>query len=173
MKPSGKILEEITVKSCADFSETIAKLQAQQGPCSDPDSYGNRKWFTCSKKGVIRFTNAARDYGGSIYFVEGRVEEQDGETVVKIYSLKSNFEKYHRWFEIILNVVVICAMTVISIKMRTPFTTQNGVLLVLWALSTAITIHNTRQSEKHKDYNLNVMKNEIIERVEAIKRWDE
>ena len=116
MKPFGKIVEEITVESSVGFEETIAKLREQQGPCSDENSFGVRMWFSCTKKGVIRFTNSCGEYGYSIYFVEGRVVEQNGKTFVKIYSMKNNVEKIYRLITIILGIALIIFVTVQAIK---------------------------------------------------------
>lgn len=173
MKPFGKILEEVTVESSVSLDETIAKLREQQGPCSDENSFGVRKWFSCTKKGVIRFTNSSGEYGYSLYFVEGRVVKQNEKTLVKIYSMKSRVEKVDRWISIILGIAFIIFGTIQAIKEQSLFTIETGGLLLLWIFSIATTVHNTRHSEKNKEFDLEVMKNEVIERVEAIKRWDE
>ena len=173
MKPFGKILEEVTVESSVGFEETIAKLREQQGPCSDENSFGVRMWFSCTKKGVIRFTNSRGEYGYSIYFIEGRVVEQNGKTFVKIYSMKNNVEKFHRLITIILGIALIIFVTVQAIKEKSLFTIETGGLLALWIFSIASGIHTTRLAKKNKEFNFEVYKNEIIERVEAIKRWDE
>ena len=173
MKPIGKILEEITIESSVGYNETIEKLRLQQGPCSDENSFGVRVWFSCSKKGVIHFTNSSGKYGYSIYSVEGRVIEQNGKTYVKIYSTKNRFEKFDRWLSVILGVLLVLFAVAQTLLDQTIFQIENVLLLALWIFSIATTIHNTRHSEKNKEFDLDVYKNEIIERVEAIKRWDD
>ncbi len=173
MKPMGKILEETTIESSVGVAETIEKLRQQQGPCSDEDSLGYRKWFYCSKKGAIRFTNGSGDYGNDLYFVEGRVLEQDGKTLVKIYSLKSRMEFFDRWFTIILGIIFIIAIAIIAIITKQIFTKETLILLAVYAFSAFFTAYNMRHRKKNKDFDIKVMKNEIIERVEAIKRWDD
>lgn len=173
MRPFGKILEETTVESSVGFDETIAKLRLQQGPCSDEDSIGVRKWFSCTKKGVVRFTISSGDYGYGIYSVEGRVVEQNGKTLVKIYCLKSRYQKWDRIASIITGILLIVFITIQAIKEHVIFQKETLVLLLVWIFSVASTIYNTKRLEKNKNFDFEVFKNEIIERVEAIKRWDD
>ncbi len=173
MKPFGKILEEVTIESAVGFDETIAKLREQQGPCSDENSFGVRMWFSCTKKGAIRFTNSRGEYGYSIYFVEGRVVEQNGKTVVKIYFMENNVERIHRLIAVILGIALIIFGTIQAIKEKSLFTIETGGLLALWIFSIANAIHTTRLAKKNKEFNFEVCKKEIIERVEAIKRWND
>jgi hypothetical protein len=173
VRPFGKILEEITIESSVGVEETIAKLREQQGPCSDEDSMGIRKWFSCSKKGVMRFTTSSGDYGYGVYSVEGRVIEQNGKTLVKIYCLKSRYQKLDRTISVISVVLFIVFAIVRAILDQTILQDETLLLLFLWIFSVSITIHNTRRMENNKEKDLEIFKNEIIERVEAIKRWDD
>lgn len=173
MKPLGKILDETTIESSVGVAETIEKLREQQGPCSDEDSFGIRKYFSCTKKGVIRFTDSSGNYGSDLYFVEGRVLEQDGKTVVKIYSLKSRTEKFDFWYKTIVSALFTIAIVVNAIITKQLFTEATAFLLATWFLLIATAVSGMLRREKNKEFDIEVMKNEIIERVEAIKRWDE
>ncbi len=173
MKPSGKILEEITIESSVGLAETIEKLRLQQGPCSDEDSLGCRWWFECSKKGKFHFTNGSGKYANIPYYAEGYVFEQDGKTLVKIYLLRSGFAFFDRWFAVIYSALFITFICIYSLITKQLISKENIFVLVFYGLLTITTAQNTKRRQNNKDFDLGVMKNEIIERVEAIKRWDD
>ena len=175
MKPFGKILEEITIESSVGYKETIDKLVAQRGPCQTPKKFGVQVHFDCTSKGEIRFLDPAGEYGGAMYDVEGRVEEQDGKTIVKIYSIQRFSRKFRRYSSIIAGIAMIAIEVFCVIMYKESVLQKEGLWLVfaLAPITTILTFRSYNRVEKNRDYRINFLKNEIIKRVENIKRWDD
>lgn len=175
MKPFGKILEETTIESSADYKETIEKLMLQRGPCNTKKSFGVQQYFDCTPKGEIRFTYATGKFGYTMYDVEGRVEEQDGKTIIKIYTLQRQSKILKRYGSIILAILLIAIEALYIIKFKESLLKQDGIwtALIMLPIGVIMSFRAIKYADKTKEYRIGVLKNEIVKRVEAIKRWED
>lgn len=172
-----KILDETILEVYEPIEETIDKLRAQAGKCRETDCYGQELEFICTKKGKIRVENLSAKNNHSetssrIYYVCGEVVEENEKTKVKIYSVHDKSTVIFRHCTIAIHLIVF------AVYLFFVFSSQNisikeifGIFLFILLLLPINLL--TVKEKQNKNTDLEIMKNEIIKRVEAIKRWDE
>lgn len=168
--------DEVTIEVEDSYQGTIDKLRGQMGVCSELDGENDPLLFTCSKKGKLRVDNYYYGPKNSSrfrsYYVDGKVLEENGKTVVKIYSVHSNFNSlsFFGTMAVGLIVAVLCVLLF--------FTDASGELLtdlcvILGGLFCFCLILFFVLGGEYGRTDLDQMKQEAIKRVEAIKRWGE
>ena len=178
------VLEETVLEVNESKEETIEKLRLQMGFCSSQDSDDDHLYFWCTKKGKLGFfTQPNRNSRPNAYFyyynmdsriysVRGKVLSENGKTVVKLYSVYSRLNSVIRAIDIITTLLALIVFFVI--KGATGQEIPMGDLLKLGgALFLAGVGTFVLTSEKrNKKSDLDIMKQEVINRVEAINHWD-
>ena len=93
MKPFGKILEETTIESPLSVNDTLEKLREQQGEFFCQSMPKTPFLLRCDKNGIIKMGKSYHSHLKAhlyrFYYVRAEVLEQDGKTIVKIYSVKN------------------------------------------------------------------------------------
>ncbi|HIZ17407.1 MAG TPA: hypothetical protein H9675_07590 [Firmicutes bacterium] len=187
MKSIDKIIDELTMEVDESYQETINKLRQQNGKCAVTDSNQRNLMFYCTKKGKMGIIET--DYFGHrrfyidhlwlselrsrTYYVTGKVLTENGKTVVKIYSFYSRAFLSNRIFGILLNVVFIVFLFAILFLSGNPITVKDILIIIALGLIFSVFDFAIFKELKNKETDLEIMKNEIIKRVNAIKRWDD
>lgn len=172
-----EILDKTVLEVDELFEETIDKLQAQAGKCRETDCYGNELEFICTKKGKIRVENlnaknSRSEKASRIYYVCAEVVEENQKTKVEIYSVHDKSTVFFRHFTIALHLIVFAVYLLFIFSDKNILIKELlGIFLFILMLLPINLL--TVKEKQNKNADLEIMKNEIIKRVEAIKRWDE
>jgi len=156
--------------------ETILKLSQQNGACRETDTNREPIEFFCTKKGYIWVDepSSSRSRGTDrIYSVRAQVEEENGKTVVNIYSVYDKTEKPLRYFAIAIYVLIILGYIASVFVFGLPLTFKTVLTMVLAGFFIFWLAFSTSKEKGSKTKDIDIMVNEIVKRVEAIKRWDE
>lgn len=171
-----KIIDETTIEVDDSRQGTIDKLRQQNGVCYSTDGNQTELRFNCSKRGKISIDNnlSGRSIDGCrFYYVVGEVLSEKNKTVVKIYSIYRKDEWIFRILAILIYLVTIMLYFLIKLKSGSTISAADifGVLL-LGVIMTIFVFSSTKELE-HRDTDLALMRDEVVKRVEAIKRWDD
>lgn len=171
--------DEVILEVNDTYLGTINKLRAQQGICSEDDGSGDYLRFTCTQKGKLRVdrvdTEASRrprnQYTYRTYYVEGKVVEASGKTLVKIYSVFDKWRFFFRYSMWSMFLVFAVIYAILRISGGLPFSQQDILFCAVYGVLLAFGYFINRKQNERSD--LDLMKNQVIKRVENIKRWDE
>lgn len=166
--------DEVVLEVNDTYQGTINKLRAQQGICSEEAGDGDKLIFQCTKKGKFwidanldgRYESMS-DYRP--YYVEGRVLEKDGKTIVEICSVFDKSNLFYQYFKLATWVISLVAGIILGIAGEMFFSTST---IILFALSAALLISYLFGGSEYRSSDLNLMREQAIRRVEAIERWD-
>lgn len=174
-----KVIDKTTLEVNESFKDTIDKLRAQQGVCRETDTEGNKLEFSCSKRGKLMVSNT-REYGSSsrsannrMYYVYGKVIRDDEKTKVAIYTVHDRTVIYSRYFSIIFDFLYLIFTVIMLFLYKAAIKEIILMFLAVVTLSIFPIVFSSRLEQKYKEKDIEIMKNEIIKRVEAIKRWDD
>jgi len=173
MKPSRPkhAIEETTVEVSLPRHVVVERLQQLQGRCSVSDSNDDALEFTCSPKGRFSVDNA---YSRSRYqvhlpcYVTGEVTEENGKTVVRFYTVRRSGGGAAFAAVLISNLVLLLFYFLLSLSAK-----EGLLLLVIMGLSTASMFLTYRSKQKSVPIDTELMKQEVLNRIEAVKRWEE
>lgn len=168
-----EVLDETVIEVKGPIKEVIKKLRAQRGSSRERDSDRNELGFFCTKKGKIMVLNSNNGRPNArTFYITGKVCEQDGKTVVKFYSVKNRETAF---------VIIMYALLVILVGAYFVAKTvseyeivPSDLLLIVPIVVLALTLFvPIKKAHKHKEADLEIMKQIVINRIEAIKRWDD
>lgn len=169
-----QILDETSITLNESRNVVINRLMQQNGICRNEDTYGSYLWFGCNKKGVFRVNSPGKHHdgrGSRTYCVEGEVIEENGKTIVKIYSVYNKTLRIFTYISAIISVMY--AMFLILIMyFNTGFSTMLVATILPLVFVYYISFSKFCKDEKNKNADFEIMKREAINRVEAIKLWD-
>ncbi len=169
----NEVLDETVIEVKGPLKEVIKKLRAQQGSSRERDSDRNELGFFCNKKGKIMVLNSNNGRPDArMFYIKGKVCEQDGKTVVKFYSVKSRDTAFIIIMYILL-IVLTGAYYIAKIVSEYEIVPSDFLLIVPIVVLALIFFVPIKKAHKHKDADLEIMKNIVINRIEAIKRWDD
>lgn len=165
-----KLYSEESVK------DTIWKLSQQNGFCRETDSNSEALEFFCTEKGYIWVDEPAPSRGrwqSRIYSVRGQVEEENGKTVVNIYSVYNKSEKPFRYIAIAIYLLIILIYIALAVIFKIPLTVKDFLTMLLAGFFVFWLAFSTSKEKGSKTKDIDIMVNEIVKRVEAIKRWND
>lgn len=168
-----EVLDETVIEVNEPKEELIKNLRAQRGSCRERDSDRNELGFFCNKKGEIMVQNSNNGKPDArMFYITGKVCEQDGKTVVKFYSVRSRSTPI---FIIVLAIwaILIGAYYAAKIVMEYDFVTSDFYLIAPPILFFFVFLAPSKKARKYKDADLEIMKSIVINRIEAAKRWDD
>jgi len=168
-----EVLDETVIEVNEPKEELIKKLRAQRGSCRERDSDRNELGFFCNKKGEIMVQNSNNGKPDArTFYITGKVCEQDGKTVVKFYSVRSRSTPL---FIIVLAIwgILIGAYYAAKIIMEYDFVPSDFYLIAPPILFFFVFLAPLKKARKYKDADLEIMKQIVINRIEAAKRWDD
>lgn len=171
-----KVLDETTLELDESLKTTIGRLMAQSGKCRETDKEGDSLFFDCTEKGrlIVKPIGYGRSaHSDPIYFVRGEVFEENGKTKVSIYTVHDRTAVFFRWIEILLCVLAIVAHFLVLSIAEVPFEKQFLVLPTILIGTIVFLLYRIKNEKTYMPHNIDIMKNEIIKRVEAVKRWND
>lgn len=166
--------DEVVLEVDDSYQGTIRKLQAQQGICSEEASEGDLLVFRCDKKGKFRIDTNVDRRRNSIsdfrpYYVEGRVLEKDGKTVVEISSVFDKTNLFFQYFKLATLGISLVLGIILGVASETFFSTGT---IILFALSAGLLFSFFFNNAEQRSSDLNLMREQVIRRVENMKRWE-
>lgn len=171
-----KILGETTMEVNESYQNPISKLLLQRGKCSATDSNQLRLRFKCSEKGNIKVVNnilLPLFLKLRIYYVAGQVLPENNKTVIKIYSVKNRIMFFVAILEIAL-LTIYAASNIFMIFLAGLQALAPAVLSFIISAVIDIIIARVYYNQiVNRKEDLEVMKKELIKRVEAIEHWEE
>lgn len=172
----AKILDKTVIESSENLQVTIDRLRMQQGPCRDLDNRDFLLDFICTKKGKIHIDDAGSRHLNNysrIYSVRGEVFSEDGKAKVAIYTVYNRLAALYR-ASTIIDLVLILAVSILGVCLTDlPLIATIGGPLLLGGVVIVSFLMRAAKEHQQRDSDTEIMKNEIIRRVEAIKRWDD
>ncbi len=169
------ILDETVVEVETDFYTTVERLQSMQGACRNTDADQCVLSFLCTPKGKLRVDTVSRRTN-RLNFVVGEVVEENGKTLVKVYCVHDRSEKKVRnviWTVYALVFVAFVLFGVSALKQGAHMTPKDiGTAVAFFALLAIIPFRTARETQ-NQPADLETMKNEMLNRVHAVDRWDE
>ncbi len=103
----------------------------------------------------------------------GKVLTENNKTVVKIYSVYSKFALSNRIFSIVFEAIFIVFCFIMLFLSGNSINIKDILIVIAIGLIFAVFDFAVFKEVKNKETDLEIMRNEIIKRVEAIKRWDD
>jgi hypothetical protein len=153
----------------------IDRLLKLSGACSETDSAGDRLVFYCSKKGRLSVESYSGHGSYNFYhpcYVAGEVLTEQDKTVVKVYTVHRRF--YRTAFFILIVLLSLYLM------LRALLTTPSKDLfapLAIGGLSVAVFIaiifSSFSKATKNRDADIEKMRQEVLNRLEAARRWED
>lgn len=179
-----KILDRVTIPLDTDFDETVRRLAAQNGDCRSRDSQREELEFYCNKKGYM-WVYEHRGKGwwyspqvsdnewGRKYYVRGEVRAEGNKSSVTVYTVYNRSTVLLRWISVIGDIALLVAyILLLCFGDTTPTAFQLLPMTALVALLFPLIFHGYKENQ-NKDEDIAVMKAEILNRIEAVRRWDE
>lgn len=174
VKPFGKIIEEITIESSVGFDETIAKLREQQGEFFCESMPQTPFLLTCNNNGIIKmgksYHSHLKAYLYRFYYVRAEVLEQDGKTIVKIYSVKNTLNFILGYAFIILTILycIIFIAHLLRRKATGEWVNHRHITHSIFCIiGLIISFKNLEHS--YKKSIVYIMRNNLIERIQKMK----
>lgn len=192
-----EVIYEDTFEVDDTVEGTINKLRQQSGFCRERDARKNHLRFDCSKDGKIKVGNMLgayknntllrikNFYGKRRYIMRGEVLQENGTTKVKTYYCRRKYQLLLRFtlyaFEFVITPII---FALLLFWIFFPEITRNeftvGVFVIMCAYILLVNVFilsfllkYRKSEEQNKELDYKIMKNEILKRVEAIKRWNE
>lgn len=171
------VLEESAVESQVSVKETIERLRTMRGGCRHQDTDGFGLVFDCDRKGRIRVGDPIdrgryRNYDRS-YYVVGEVVSENEKTVVKMYGVRQRGTKFWAWVELLMYAVFVIGYITVKLLYDIPFALQDGLVILFLGGISGMVFYRLHREVKNLDADFGIMKQEIINRVDAVNRWDE
>lgn len=163
-----KYTKEASIEVNASVRDTIDKLRQQEGVCRVRFSDNNEMFFACSENGYISIQ------GRSFLSVVGKVLEENGKTVINIYSIR-NTKGYlvYRFISLVISLLLFGLLFFISFKQGSRIKFNTALTAIALIISFIVFIFSLGSRVKPRDPDTEKMVLEITRRVEAIKRWDD
>jgi len=171
-----KVKFEKKLYSDESVKDTIFKLMQQNGFCRETDINQEPIEFFCTKKGYMWVDEPASSRGrgtARMFSVRSQVEEENEKTVVNIYSVYNKSEKPFRYFSIAIYVLIILGYIASSFVFGLPLTVKAFFTMLLAGFFVFWLVFSTSKEKGAKTKDIDIMVDEIVKRVEAIKRWND
>jgi len=179
-----KILDRVTIPLDTNFNETVNRLMAQNGDCRLRDTQREELEFYCNQKGHMwvyehrgkgwRYSPQVSDNEwGRKYYVRGEVRAEGSKSSVTVYTVYNRSTVLLRWISVIGDIALLVTyILLLCLGDATPTAFQLLPMAALIALLFPLIIHGYKE-EQHKDEDIEIMKTEMLNRIEAVKRWNE
>lgn len=169
------IIDETVIELNENFEDTVSRLMAQQGVCRSTDSQDMGLVFYCDKKGRISIFNSAHrsDVSYRIYSVVGKVVSENGKTKVKIQTLHDRSTVIYRIITAVSYLILITIYIAFLFFNNSPITIRELIPIPIFIFLFFNVFFHSNKETKNKAADIEIMKQEIINRVEAVKRWND
>ena len=175
-----KVLDEATIEVDVNYNDMLYRLRCLQGWCRDIDEISASLAFLCNKWGRMRVDNipnrTRRDSDNLFvrrYYVKGRVINKNGKTVIKIYSVHNRLREFSSYFVFLLTLLILAVFGVLKLYTMQPFSYREIILAGLLLTASLIPIFITTHEDDNYVEILEKLKNEMLKRIEAARRWND
>lgn len=175
-----RILDTTEIEINESVETTIERLLALQGTCRDEDSSQHPLEFICSKKGKFSVNSRCQSlnsdsniYSYKTYFIKGKVVNQNNKTKILIHTVKDNTVKFFKGFYAIANFFLLLVFIISQIYRKELFSWASVISTISLAIAIFLCFHQNENDEYYKHSDIEIMKSEVIRRVEAVKRWND
>lgn len=178
-----KILDRVSIPLDTDFDETVRRLTAQNGDCRSRDSKREELEFYCNPKGRMWvYEHRGRGWcfspqvsdneWGRKYYVRGEVRAEGNKSSVTVYTVCNRSTVWLRWISVIGDLALLATYILfLCLGDTPPNAAQLLPLAGLTALLIPLIVRGVKE-EQNKDADIEVMKTEILNRIQAVKLWD-
>lgn len=178
---STEIIDKQVIDVRETREKTIERLMAQRGRCRESDSQGTPLGFACTEEGEFAIYNSVSRRSGNrvrMYSVCGEVFSENGKTKVAIYAVHHRPARRGKWVTLFAT-LIIWGWSVLQALFSPPEADTSvltryilvGSLVMVGIIIIAFTTN--RKEEQFRTRDIEIMKNEVIKRIEAVERWDE
>ena len=178
MKPPlfRRLSDETVVEVKLPCHILIDRLQNLQGGSSETDCVGGRLLFFCSKKGCFSVESwSGRRSVNNLYrpyYIAGEVLTENDKTVVRFYTVHRRFSRVKFFVAAIVLALLMVLYAFVTIPSKSLFVPL-AIGIVGAAVSTIILSSSFRKIEKNGVADIEKMKQEVLNRLEAAKRWED
>ncbi len=167
-----EILEETSLTLKESRADVISKLMQMQGCCRNEDSQKETLFFSCYKDGTFYVNTNYRRRENKTYYIQGEVVEENGKTIIKIYSVHEKTNVVFRF--ITLAFILLCIIGIILLYFYADILLAKELFasIATFAVVLIIFLYKGKNEVKNKNVDFDIMKQEVINRVEAVKNWD-
>ncbi len=178
---STEIIDKQIIEVRETREKTIERLIEQRGMCRESDSQGTPLGFTCTEDGELAVYNAVSRRSGNrdrMYSVRGEVFSENGKTKVAIYTLHHRSARWGKWITL-FSALIVWAFYILRAlfwepEVDTSVMTRYILVGSFVMVGIIIIAFSTNKKEgQYKTQDIDIMKNEIIKRIEAVERWDD
>ncbi len=182
-----RILEETTIELDVGYNETLKRLMSFNGTTRETDSGDRNMQFICTKKGRFRIgsivssgPNGRRHItermrfvtaGDRSHYIEGRVSPENRKTKITLYVIHRPFWFFSEYLAsaiLMLGALIYAVMSVIH-----GVFIQSIPALFILAIIAVYTFVRAQSIKQNGSEDIEIMKTEALNRIEAIKRWDD
>ena len=167
-----RLLDETAVEVKLPRHVLIDRLLTLQGGCSETDSAGDRLVFYCSKKGrfsVESYSGRRAQSAYHPYYVAGEVLTESDKTVVKVYTVHRRFSRIWLFLLGLFGAPFVALYGIFTIPSKAGIPIGIGVAVLFLILLFSVLLNK----EKNGAEDSEKMKQEVLNRIEAAKRWEE
>lgn len=177
-----KVLDEQTFVIKTNLPTAIRRLQEMQGPCYQEDSQRNTLVFHCKNNGKFFLKNYHYRHGHRsshphpeeirTYYMAGRVVCENGKTCVKVRTLKNRAAPFVHLLSLLPITMYLAILADTFLKAKAWHIVFVVALVLLAVYVWDILAHVTRE-RNNKELDLEIMREEITRRIDAIDKWEE
>jgi hypothetical protein len=174
MKTTHPNTEETAVELNIPYHIVVQRLQQVQGTCSVTDSADESLYFSCDKSGNFTVDNdnphsfRRRHTALSPYYVSGEVVAENGKTVVKFRCVHRSAGKVDLAVMLVGDLILLALYFLLN-----PITKASLILPAMFVILSASTLLSFFKKQTNGDTDTTLMKQEVLNRIEAVKRWEE
>lgn len=178
---STEIIDKQIIEVRETREKTIERLIEQRGRCRESDSQGTPLGFTCTEDGELAVYNAVSRRSCNrdrMYSVRGEVFSENGKTKVAIYTVHRRPARWGKWVTLFA-ALIIWGWYILQ-ALFSPPEADTSVLTRYILVGSLVTVgiiiaafSTNKKEEQFRAQDIEIMKNEVIRRIEAVERWDE
>ncbi|MBQ7302377.1 MAG: hypothetical protein IJW89_02205 [Clostridia bacterium] len=178
---STKILDKQVIDVRETREKTIERLMAQRGRCRESDSQGTPLGFSCTEDGEFTIYNSVSRKSGNrvrMYSVRGEVFSENGKTKVAIYTVHHRPARWGKWVTLFA-ALLIWGWYILQ-ALFSPPEADTSVLTRYILVGSLVTVgiiiaafSTNKKEEQFRTQDIEIMKNEIVRRIEAVEHWDD
>ena len=166
-----EIIDKTTLVLDIDFNAALERMITMQGVCREKDGNDIILEFCCDKKGRFYIFSPSRDTY-RIFTVKGQMFNENGKTKFDIYTVWDKTSVFFRYLFTSIYSIFLVVDFVVRYYNGDIFSKETLIVIALYILLMVSTVYFTHKEKANKTNDIEVMKNEIFKRIDAIKYWD-
>ncbi len=170
------VLDETVIDVKEDVQTTIDRLRELQGSGRQTDSAGRNLTFLCNKKGrfIVRHISSNRRslQPDSIDYVTGEVCNDNGQTKVKIYTVHDRSGHVMSIIAAALLFIMLALYLVLIFTNNIPAGKEAIFVIGFIIAMIVLTLYYDINSRSNRATDIEIIKKEAVNRVNAVDLWD-